>query len=133
MADSANPIKRILNPDSPIYVPILMNSLFILIFGIFYLYNLSDLPSVEQLDKIVKSYSEPQKQVVSQKSPINIAAIALSKGALNLAPFQGPTGVAAAALAKAATTAAKTTAAATAAATAALAKAATGLQQQRQR
>lgn len=121
MADSANPIKRILNPDSPIYVPILMNSLFIFIFGIFYIYNLSELPSVEQLDKIVKrGYSETQKPLVSeQKSPINIAAAALGKGALTLTPFQGPTGVAAAALGKAATAAA---AKATAAAVAALAK-----------
>jgi len=52
MSDPGNTMKRTLNPNSPIWAPLAANTGLLLVAGLLFIYNYTNLPSAEQIDKI---------------------------------------------------------------------------------
>ena len=43
---------RKISPESPIYIPFVFNLFLLIIAGCFYVYNITDLPSVDEIGRI---------------------------------------------------------------------------------
>jgi hypothetical protein len=45
----ANPIRRKVSPESPIYIPFVVNLLFLILIGCYWVYTTTELPSADSL------------------------------------------------------------------------------------
>jgi hypothetical protein len=50
--DTRNPMRRKISPESPIYIPFVFNLVLLVIAGCVYVYNATDLPSVDQVARL---------------------------------------------------------------------------------
>ena len=66
MSDPGNTMKRTLNPNSPIWAPLAANTGLLMIAGLFFIYNYTNLPSAEQIDRIA---GQPQAKEPQAKEP----------------------------------------------------------------
>jgi hypothetical protein len=69
MSDPGNTMKRTLNPNSPIWAPLAANTGLLLVAGLLFIYNYTNLPSAEQIDKIA---GQPQANKPQPRQNANI-------------------------------------------------------------
>jgi hypothetical protein len=48
-------MRRKISPESPIYIPLVLNILLLVIVGCVYLYNYTELPTVDTLSKMARA------------------------------------------------------------------------------
>lgn len=58
-AASVNTMKRTVNPDSPIWIPLLANLVILLFAGVFFIYNYNEPPSITQMTRIINTATRP--------------------------------------------------------------------------
>lgn len=54
-----NTMKRTVNPDSPIWVPLLVNVILLFIGSVVYVYNYVEQPSITQMTRMINSAVKP--------------------------------------------------------------------------
>ena len=50
-----NTMKRTVNPDSPIWIPLVCNILLLFLAAVFYVYNYVEPPSITQMTKMINT------------------------------------------------------------------------------
>lgn len=59
MVDTLNTMKRRIDPDSPIWIPLLINVLFLILAACAYVYYASDMPPTNNIVKMVNTAVRP--------------------------------------------------------------------------
>ena len=56
---SVNTMKRTVNPDSPIWIPLVANIMMLLAVGVVFIYNYNEPPSITQMTKMINTATRP--------------------------------------------------------------------------
>jgi hypothetical protein len=59
MVDTLNTMKRRIDPDSPIWIPLLINTFLLILAGCAYIYYASDMPPTDNIVKMVNTAVSP--------------------------------------------------------------------------
>jgi hypothetical protein len=54
-----NTMKRTVNPDSPIWIPLLVNVILLFLAAVVYVYNYSEPPTITQMTKMLNTAVRP--------------------------------------------------------------------------